>query len=349
MEIKKKKYFRPEPRVIGVGSEEEKNNLKKNILERFGEEHYKELNEAQMETINALEYPKTKEEIAAIKAINKLTNSFLKKFKLPVFNVPEKNVHILPSNLFLRITGSENSTAVTILKNQAILINKESEVNLLSRISTIFHEIMHLKSHLSFLIFKADNGNKNIDIYRSGITVTSLPSKKLNSKNKVGYFTRFEGLNEALIVESEKKFISEIIKLSPLLSRNEELVWQFSKEARDLKKAVAEKNGIDSSEIVFISRDGNRYNTFPNFEQRAVFNYVLDVLFEKNKDKFKSKDKVFDLFLYSFFSGKLTDLGKIIEKSFGEKAFRVLGMMKKDKESARMVMDFLLSRAKDKK
>jgi hypothetical protein len=107
---------RPEPRIVGKASEEKKKELTKLILDRFGEFHGKNLSEKIKEELEKNEIPKMPYEIEAIKIANDITNKLLKKFGLTPFDIPDKNIHILPEEVFEEIPrGSELLLGVNFL------------------------------------------------------------------------------------------------------------------------------------------------------------------------------------------------------------------------------------------
>jgi len=67
-------------------------------------------------------------------------------------------------------------------------------------------------------------------------------------------------------------------------------------------------------------------------EQRSIFNTLVDTLYERNKNDFKSRDEVFDMFVKAHFTGNIYELGKMIDRSFGKGTFRKIGELDKDTE-----------------
>lgn len=94
MKEKIPEFQRPEPVIVGPASPERKQKVKQMILERFGERHYEQLTEEQRQILESLEYEKKDYEKLAIKQANEITDSFLQKFGLRSFNIPERKIHI---------------------------------------------------------------------------------------------------------------------------------------------------------------------------------------------------------------------------------------------------------------
>jgi hypothetical protein len=91
-----------------------------------------------------------------------------------------------------------------------------------------------------------------------------------------------------------------------------------------------------------MSKDGKDFNRFPYYEQRKVLNYIVDCLYADNTQKFNSRDEVMKLFFKSHFDGRLLPIARLIKKSFGKEAFGVIGMMNNERNSARLVMNYLV-------
>jgi len=329
---------RPEPDVVGPASPEKKEKYKKLIVDRFGERHYEQIPEEKRKILEVLEYDKKDYEKKAIKVINDFTNAILSDFGLPAFDIPERNIHIVPNSLFEKIEEDEKTKAVTIAKEQAIVINAEKIINPIGRVSTIFHEMIHLKSYLSLEGYD-DNFVK---IRRIGLKV--YPSRA--KTRKFGDYIFFKGLNEAVVSEIQKKYFHYIIVFHGVLP-DDIKNWDFSMEARQLKREIAEREKLEIDEIVWVSKDGKDFGVFPYYEQRKVLDYIVDVLYSDNFKEFDSKDDILKLFFKAHFNGKLLSIARLIEKSFGEDSLRVVGMMSHDDpNSARLTLQYLIKHRK---
>jgi len=99
-------------------------------------------------------------------------------------------------------------------------------------------------------------------------------------------------------------------------------------------------------EIIWVSKNlekrklerGKTFQIFPYTEQRKVLNYIVDCLYEDNRERFYSREQVMELFIRSHFDGNLVKIGKLIDKSFGEGVFRTIGMMESSPNSANLMM-----------
>lgn len=336
MKEKMPKFQRPEPVIVGPASLEKKKEYEQMILERFGERHYEQLPEDKRQILESLEYEKKPYEKLAIEQANKVTNLLIKEFGLTPFDVPERNIHIIPEKLYKQI-DKDDKVAITFQDKQAIVLNAERLIHPFDRVSTIFHEIIHLKN---FLAIEAHEDLHKP--YRSGLKVNTSRKKE----ERIGFFTVFSGLNEAVVSEIEKRYFWQIIQQNQFLTN--EYNWQISKDAQGLKDKIAKEEDITPDEIIWVSKDGKDYNLFPYYDQRKVLNYIVERIYKDNREKFNSTDEVMKLFSRSHFDGKLLRIAKLIEKSFGRGSFRMIGMMDETKNSARLVMDYLTKRVGSK-
>lgn len=335
MSEKMPQFERPEPVIVGPASAEKKEEYKQMILGRFGERHYEQIPEDKRQLLESLEYQKKPYEKLAIEKANEITNSIINEFGLTSFDVPERNIHIVPDKLYKEVEEDGDIIGVTFQDRQLIALNAERLVHPIDKASIILHEITHLKN---FLAIEVHNDlNKP---YRSGLKISALRKKE----ERIGFFTVFSGLNEAVVSEIEKRYLPELLRQNQFLA--DEYNWEISKEACDLKEKVAKEKGRDADEVMWISKDGKNFSSFSYYEQRKVLDYIVDGLYKDNADKFDSRDEVMKLFFKSHFNGKLLPIARLIEKSFGKGAFEIVGMMDDDKNSARLVMNHLTKHKK---
>ena len=337
MSEKMPQFERPEPVIVGPASVEKKEEYKQTILGRFGEHHYDQIANDKKQLFESLEYQKKPYEKLAIEEANEITNSIISDFGLRPFDISERNIHIVPDKLYKEIEGDSSKRAVTIQELQMIILNAERIVYPVERASTIFHEIIHLKTFLSI--------EAHEDLYgvrRCGLEMSSSRKKE----EKTGFFIAFSGLNEAVVSEIQKRYFPELLRKNQFLV--DEYNWGMSEEARVLKEEKAKEEKADISEIAWVTKDGKDYGGFPYRGQRKVLNYIADVLYEENAGEFSSRDEVMRLFFKAHFDGKSLPIARLIEKSFGKGSFRMVGMMDDKLNSARLVRDYL-TKHKNKK
>lgn len=308
-----------------------KEEYKQMILGRFGEHHYKQIRKHEKRILESLGRKKKPYEKLAIEKANEITNAMLDEFGLTPFDVPERNIHIMPKKLYKEIESDDDVPAVTFQEQQLIALNAERTVHPIYRVSIILHEITHLKN---FLAIEAHE-----DLYKSWRRGLKIGTSRRKAE-RIGYFEAFSGLDEAVVSEIQKKYLPGLLQQNKFLA--DEYNWEISKEAHDLKEKAAREEEIDTDEIIWITKDGKDYGSLPYYEERKVLSYIVDRLYKDNADKFDSRDEVMKLFFKSHFDGRLLLIARLIEESFGKGSFRMVGMMDDENtNSARLVMDYL--------
>lgn len=131
----------------------------------------------------------------------------------------------------------------------------------------------------------------------------------------------------------------------------EEKEWLESVHAMDLKQKLSEHKNIDIGDIAWVSENGDeaRYITFSYPEQRKVFDLLISEIQKKFSKKYDNPDKVALEFLKSMFNGDLRNIAELVDKTFGDLSFRVLGMMNDDKNSAINCLEYLRAALRNKK
>src|SRR3989344_2220473 len=292
---------RPEPAIFNPSSPEKKAAAKRSILERFGEKHLEHLPSEIVEMIKAVEYDKKPFEKSAIKKANEITNKLIEASGTTPFDIPERNI-----------------------------LNAEKLIHPFDRISTTFHEMVHLKNFLNVEITSTES-----NIHRMGLEIDDTEKKEEES----GDFTKFEGLAEAVVAEIEKHYFPELIAGIPDLKEN--LDFNNSVKGKKLKEKAAKENGIPVDEIMFIDETGKIYGTFCYYNQRKVLYYLVDRIYETHKNQFQSKDGVMKIFFANNFNGKLLPVARLIENVFGKGSFRFLSTMDTEDNSTALVMEYL--------
>lgn len=318
----------PEFRVVGNVSEEIKKEVKKEYLGYLRENHLEYLSDEDKKELDALEYPKTEKELKAISLANEATNKLMEKVGVPSYNIPERNFHIVPPELYKKIAKQTEAFATTFFDHQAILINAEKvrEINPLVSAIIFFHETMHLKGHFAIEVEEKQNEKeKKLEKtpFREGIRVTSAQKLGFNKK----YHVHFIGLDEAIVSQAEKEFVKDILNHPDFKETKE---WLDSLEAQKIKKEIAKNKNIKEEDIVWVSPDGKDFSEISYPNQREALNYIMEEIKKDFPEKYKNKEEVFLEFLKAHFSGKLLSLAKLVEKTFGKGSFRTLGMMGND-------------------
>jgi len=335
MSEKPPQFERPPIPVFGPVLEEEKQKVSEGFQQKFKEGEFTELTDDLLEKIRKLEYEKKSYELGFITVANQIINRLREKYGLPAFDVSEKNIHILPPELFKSFTTKPFS-ALHDYQRQLIAADAEKLRSFNNRIvnaSTLFHEMEHLKGFLSLDIIQKDGKTKVAD-RRIGLMV----SEGYKKAEKDEWYESFRGLNEAVVSELECRHGLEVASASSDPVTQKEIKWLTSEEALNFKKEALKNRSIALEEIEWISRDGKIWIFRPYRELRRVLQYIVKQISEKVGKKIED---VYDLFFKAHFTGDIREIAYLIDHAFGKGSFRVVGMMTGEHESASQMLDHL--------
>lgn len=334
-------FKRPEPKIVGSASLEKKEEHKKMIMDNFGEEHYKQFSEAQRMVLESVNRKKEPYEKLAIKQANDVTNNILSEFNLTPFDIPEQNIYILPGDLYIKMDRDRSHVAATDQESQLIALNTDKLAHPVDRVAAILHEIIHLKGFLELEVTEVTKDNSRP--YRSGLRINSAQRKG----ERTGFFTAFEGLDEAVVSEIERIGLEKIIAENPYLKKD--YYWGGSEETRQLyeecKERIAKAKSKRPKDVSWVKKGGKSFGILPRCEGNRVLDYIVDHLYDDNKDRYDTRGDIMKLFFKAHFSGRLLEIARLTEKSFGKGSFRMIGMMK-DTNSIHLVMDYLTKQSK---
>lgn len=325
-------------RVIGVPKEKEE-KIKAQFAERFSKQEIPKFKE-----LGIKEIEKSPEQIEIIKYIGELTSTVSKKYSGEELIIPANNVHILIEKDYKKIFKKETSAAYTP-SFQAISLKEKPSLLFFAMVLTesIFHENIHFKSYQTCCFFEDKGGPylKQVGLLIFGKTA------------EVEYF---RNLNEAVTQELTKRVLNEEFLNKEVLKKKKPNLFELFEEevekVEDMQKFLQEKKDSSHPEEILSSKiknitlpEGNKiYETklvkFEKFKERKILNNLIEKLYSKNKEKFKDKEEVFDLFAESLFTGKLR-WASLVNKSFGVGALQKLAKADKNVDELGKFVDGL--------
>ncbi|MFH0792190.1 MAG: hypothetical protein V1905_03185 [bacterium] len=309
-----KKLLRPDPIVQGKIFLAGKKAIINKILDNFN-------NQPRFEK----EIAKDNIDIQAIKAANNITGELILSCGGKPFDVSADNIHILPETEFIKKHNEQDTRGIYLANQQSILINANATASPYIRAATIFHEIIHLKSYLSFVAegntFSPSQKGIAIDIYD-------------NKRPENGCCHSFLGLAEAVVSDIQKQYFNSIVDWCYLLK--EEKARQNSPETIKAKEKIAIREMIgETDEIMHVADDGS-FVRFPYYPQRKVLYSVAAAIFGGNDSTLNQK--AVRAFYQAHFLGKTDVLINKIIKTFG-KEFLVLLRVMSDNNSAYLLVN----------
>ena len=316
---------------------------------RFGEGHLSNLSKKEQERIRTMEYPKSTEQQFLINLADKKTTELMEKCGVSGYKVPEKNFHLLPAQVYEECRGGQSgdsgTEAFTCHTSQGVFVKADDMRNdNLFFGETVFHELLHFKSHFALEAKTEEAGDEEkrrprvrASIYRSGSTVYSSMKKDREGE----LHAHFKGLDEAVVSYEERKFAKDTLMNLPMFQREKE--WLDSPEAELIKDNISRERRVPKEYITWVSKDGKEFRAISYGHITETYDYVLNEIQKEFPDKYPAKDDISREFLKSMFDGKLLGLARIVEKTFGKGSFRVLGIMTTKPDSAINVFESLKS------
>ncbi len=323
----------PEIRIVGGASEEKKEQVKKEVEQALFS-HFESLSPQEREQFEKLEYPKSEKELALIQFANEETSRLMQEAGIEPYDVPVENYHIIPSELYKKAAGDSGNATTFNTKQEIIFDAQEFRDNPVNFGAVALHESLHLKAHFSMEVQEKDDKVSKTP-YREGVTIRALQSYGHHGK----YHQHFVGLHEGIVAETEKRLLGKLLD-RPELAKEKE--WLASDEAKKIRKKLAEKKEIPEDDIIWVGKKGeNDWETVSYLRQRDVLNYVCAEIQKQFPDEYQSADDVYKTFLNAHFTGRLLPLARLVEKTFGEGSFRLLGNMDTDRQSGVLHLESL--------
>ncbi|MCX6790823.1 MAG: hypothetical protein NTV62_01345 [Candidatus Gribaldobacteria bacterium] len=308
------------------------------------EDEQDESDREKIKELLGMEYPKTEQEKRVIKLANDATNQILQKYGLEPYDIPENNYHIVPPETYKLIRGEDGVAFAKQVEGLIVLNKAEMKIDSLLFAECLFHETLHMKSHLSVEIEhrrpsrveepETPNPKLRRIPYRLGLQVQS--SQKQDDNDRM--HKHFSGLNEAVIENHTLGFMDLVLEQPDFA---EEKKWMESDEAKELKHQMAKDDNLKVEDIYYISKDGGTYWTIGYYLQHEVYDYACSEIQKQFPENYQTIQDVKDQFDIAFFNGKIMKLAHLVEGTFGQGSFRRLGDMTTQEESAITTMEAL--------
>jgi len=327
----KNAYEIPDFRVIGKASEKTKKWARDRVVSNLYEGHFLNMPSEAMAAFKNIESIKTNSDKEAIRLANLKLGGLQKKLGVPAWEIPERNIHLAPGPLFEKYVPDKNITGQTWIIPQLIIINEGATGCRAELCEHYLHEMTHLKGYFSA---ETDEENK-IYTYRMGLKVYTTKQKS----EVVGNYWSFEGLDEAVVTEIEKRLLKGVLEENKYMEN--ELLGQNSDGVQKIKGGLASARKISEEEIYFVDELQGSCYRYPYPRQRAALEFMVKKIYEKFEDQFSSPEEIYMLFFKAFFTGDIVTIARLITKTFGKDSMRIIGMMTKEPTSANMLLDYL--------
>jgi len=274
--------------------------------------------------LNKIEREKTPEETEIINGILSNMSAFVRRYGGVPAPIKIEHIHIIDLN---KSTEGQTDSVKTMkgkvsllgrysFPDQAVYIAVMPEGD--SRDSKLFfairvaHELMHFNAFQSADLNLKEN---TVSERRSGFSV----KVKGGEENK----HYFEQIHEAMTEELTKRFDKEYFRSIPALGDD-------IKQRDTSRLENNDKTGV-TAYLFAKGKEGVAPYAYP--EERKKLKGTIKEILKKNPEQFKSKEDVFNIFAEAYFTGKMMDVARLIEKTFGKGSFRKLGEETKTKKA----------------
>lgn len=152
----------------------------------------------------------------------------------------------------------------------------------------------------------------NINIYRSGlrVIVTEEKAARLEKQGKEAKTNYFGFLDEAVVAEMEGRYRKKLFD-NPIIKKHFNI---------DNKNAMQSEEEYPSAEFKIAIGVGY-------MGPREALKMLISGIYENNKDKFKSGDEVFNIFIKARYTGQLLPMSRLIIDTFGKDVFDKVAVM----------------------
>lgn len=322
-----------EIRIVGEVPNEKKDEVKAEI-NRALFSHFESLSSQDREQFEKFEYPKSEKEISLIDFANKETSRLMQEAGIEPYDVPVDNFHIIPPELYKKAAGDRGSAKTFNTKQGIIFDAQYFRDNPIYFGAVALHELLHLKAHFSMEV-QEDGDKVKKTPYREGVAVGALQKHGHHRR----YHQHFAGLHEGIVAETEKRLLGKLLE-RPELAKEKE--WLNSDEAKEMRKKLSEEKGVPEDDIIWVGKKGkDDWEVVSYVRQRDVLNYVCTEIQRQFSGEYKSPDDVYKIFLNANFTGRLLPIARLIETTFGEGSFRLLGNMGTDTQSGVLHLESL--------
>jgi len=255
------------------------------------------------------ERKKTPEELEIIKLANEETNILRKRFGLPDLNIPLENIYIIPREVpWPDRIDCDNFYAQ--LGQHIVIRDSESEQLRSSKLvfsEKLLHEMIHFKSYNSV---KTLENYPAFGSYRIGLnTYTRADAAD----------SYFNHLNDAVVEELTIQIMEKLMAQPAFKSEVE--------KTNELKNQFARSRSVEDDPIIrgeefYITTGPNDLVVSASFakdEERKILYRLIDKIHQKSPEK--SKEEIFNTFVEAVMTGRIVNLGKMIDRSFGNGTF----------------------------
>lgn len=271
--------------------------------------------------LSSFERPKTLEEIETINEILLRIPEFVSTYGgQAVQGISANNFHFtdkakLSDNVYGSLAEA-NVGGFYDFEHQAAVILPENRSSLVTA-QRVLHELLHFESFTAMQQPMGSHTDK-----ASSAAVSFIPRRIGFSIFDETHSRRFfrdldEAMIEILAARFDDQYFDRIPALAPDLERRRSLRNMVEQAPQEIAAVFSRQEGDGRWETVI---EKWRFK-----EQRERLNALLGEIYTRNKSRFTSEEQVFAMFARAVFTGRLLEIARIVEHTFGPGSFRELG------------------------
>ena len=259
------------------------------------------------------EREKTERELRIINGVLSKLPEFLDEYGVKPLALTPAHIHVADESALAggrkREFGiPDEAGGLYVEETQGVVaFSEEDDLAFAERVA---HEAIHANSFSSFA-----RAGEEFSLRRIGLTVVGGDGRR--------YFHDLnEGLTEELAKRFDRKHSGEIPGLEKAVKVREEFIGM-------VRAKNPEANTDEIRSVIAKQRqDGTWTTTVEEYvypKERKELRELVNEIYERNTGRFGTSDDVFQLFVQAAFTGRITELGRLVESTFGNGSFRKLG------------------------
>ncbi|MFA6383488.1 MAG: hypothetical protein WCX17_03625 [Parcubacteria group bacterium] len=281
--------------------------------------YYKNIFENQ-ET-EGFEKEKSEDDLRIIKAVNDKLKDLVERYGGEFIDVKPQNIHILdkekltPEQLARIKKVKKEETAVYSVNHQAIVFMFADYDDRLKFAQILAHELLHFNSFQSITKNQKGRGLTR----RVGIGMGSR-----QDKNKEYFGMLNEALTEELAIRFDREYLSHFPELAKEIEerkKHTERIQEKGINTENISSFIIKEHPQEKPERRFSATESR----FTYTKERKKMNETINHIYKENKEKFNTREDVFEIFAKAFFTGRILKLAHLIENAYEKGAFRKLG------------------------
>lgn len=273
-------------------------------------------------------------------ALNLLEKECEAQYGVKGIGMSDRHVHLVDvSNLDKERQSKLRSESYQVngnfnLKQQRIhLFEHGRPLDNLEMVEYVVHEGLHMLSFTSLTAATEDGMLASSAQRRCGFQMVRHEKKEKLTKQAVQEIqkegaTLYTHLNEGMTQELTVRFIRENISKLPHMEKALDKNKKFlAAEYKKMKKENPQMPILLEDEVTGVTYGDPKgkkliYYSTTYWEERKELIWDMKDIFKKNKDRFIDEEHVFQFFVKHYFDGRLLEIARLIEHTYGKGAFR---------------------------